>query len=143
GANHGSRPWYLRSYTRSPIVLTPPMPRVPMRVVYWGRWADSVGNVGPFSATAVGWIEGGVHHSLPGGVGVAPFGEFGSRKPVPILEDLREPGPPQRERTYVVAVLEAQYRSIHPQDIETPSLPGPEEREQRQLEAPPAESEAA
>ena len=61
GANHGGRPWYLRSYTRSPIVLAPPMASVPMRVVYWGRWADSVGNVGPFSATAVGWIEGGSH----------------------------------------------------------------------------------
>jgi hypothetical protein len=35
------------------------MARVPMRVVYWGRWADSVGNVGPFSATAAAWIEAG------------------------------------------------------------------------------------
>jgi hypothetical protein len=53
------RPFYLRSYTRSPIRITPPMADRPMRVVYWGRWADSTGNVGPFSATAVGWVEGG------------------------------------------------------------------------------------
>jgi hypothetical protein len=50
---------YLRSYTRSPIRLTPPMAKVPMRIVYWARWADSTGNVGPFSATAAAWIEGG------------------------------------------------------------------------------------
>ena len=62
GANHGGRPWYLRSFTRNPILIVPPMSRVPMRVVYWARWADSTGNVGPFSATAVGWIEGGTHH---------------------------------------------------------------------------------
>jgi len=64
GANLASRPWYLRSYTRSPIVLIPPMARVPMRVVYWGRWADSSGNVGPFSNTVTAWIEGGSHHLM-------------------------------------------------------------------------------
>jgi hypothetical protein len=62
GANHAGRPWYLRSFTRSPIVLAPPMTRVPMRVVYWGRWSDSTGNVGPFSKTAAAWIEGGSEH---------------------------------------------------------------------------------
>ena len=50
-----------------------------MRVVYWGRWADSSGNVGPFSATAAGWIEGGSHRLLPGGLGMQ-IAEFG--KPV-------------------------------------------------------------
>src|SRR5206468_1628916 len=64
GANLASRPWYLRSYTRSPIRIIPPLARMPMQVVYWGRWADSAGNVGPFSATAVAWIEGGSHHRL-------------------------------------------------------------------------------
>lgn len=64
GANLNSRPWYLRSYSRSPIVLVPPMARVPMRVVYWGRWADSSGGVGPFSKTVTAWIEGGSHHLM-------------------------------------------------------------------------------
>ena len=85
GANHAGRPWYLRSYTRSPIKLTPPMARVPMCVVYWGRWADSTGNVGPFSATAVAWIEGGTHALLPGGTGFTRTA-FGAAS-VPILED--------------------------------------------------------
>jgi hypothetical protein len=56
----GSRPFYLRSYTRSPIRLYPPIANVPMRVIYWARWADTAGNVGPFSET-VGWVEGGSH----------------------------------------------------------------------------------
>jgi hypothetical protein len=58
----GGRPWYLRSYTTSPIRVAPPIPPVSMLVVYWARWADAKGNVGPFSATlrtrAEGW--GGV-----------------------------------------------------------------------------------
>ena len=66
GANLASRPWYLRSYTRSPIRLVPPLARMPMQVVYWGRWADSAGSVGPFSATAVAWIEGGRASSSTG-----------------------------------------------------------------------------
>ena len=57
----GSRPFYLRSYTRSPIRLYPPIANVPMRVIYWARWADTAGKVGPFSETTVGWIEGGSH----------------------------------------------------------------------------------
>src|SRR5690242_90192 len=89
GANLGGRPWYLRSFTRNPIIIAPPMPRVPMRVVYWGRWADSVGNVGPFSATTVGWIEGGTHHALPGGAGTG----IGRVKALPIFDDARDPGP--------------------------------------------------
>ena len=58
----GARPFYVRSYARSPIRLMPPRAKVPMRVVYWARWADSVGNVGPMSATAAGWVEGGSLH---------------------------------------------------------------------------------
>lgn len=57
----GTRPFYLRSYARSPIRLFPPIANVPMRVVYWARWADTAGNVGPFSKTAAGWVEGGSH----------------------------------------------------------------------------------
>jgi hypothetical protein len=140
GANHGSRPWYLRSFTRSPIKLTPPMARVPMRVVYWGRWADSLGNVGPFSATAVAWIEGGSNAFLPGGTGMT-LGSLSGRKPVPILEDLQPIGPANREAKYSVAVLEVQYESLNLRDAD-PMLPAPDERPMRQLEAPPT-SEAA
>ena len=139
GANHGSRPWYLRSYTKSPIVLVPPMARVPMRMLYWGRWADSTGAVGPFSATVAGWIEGGTHHvGLPG----APALTMGfGHKPVPILEDARDPaGPATRERTYVVAVMEAQYHSMNPRQVSVSvSLPAPPERDEpRRLEGPQA-----
>jgi hypothetical protein len=122
GANHSGRPWYLRSFTRSPIVLAPPMTRVPMRVVYWGRWADSSGNVGPFSATAVAWIEGGSSHSLPGGIGmVVP----GARQPAALLEEANPPG--RRAQTISVLVMEAQYQSFHPQQVPqaAPQLQGP------------------
>ena len=60
----GGWPLYLRSYTRSPAEVEFPMPRSgPMMVVYWGRWADATGEVGPFSATleahVEGWVEAG------------------------------------------------------------------------------------
>jgi len=130
GANHGGRPWYLRSYTRSPIVLAPPMTLVPMRVVYWGRWADSAGNVGPFSATAVGWIGGGVHAHLPGGVGaVAP----GSAPRPALLPDQNGGGNP----TISVLVLEAQYESFHPHALPQVSTP-----ESHRLQGPGAEEAA-
>jgi hypothetical protein len=106
-ANLAGRPWYLRSYTRSPIVVAPPMTRVPMRVIYWGRWADSTGNVGPFSATAAAWIEGGSAHSLPGGVGMTVPG---ARKPAALIETAATAG--GREQTINVLVLEAQYQSL-------------------------------
>lgn len=133
GANHGGRPWYLRSYTRNPIVLAPPMARVPMRVVYWGRWADSTGNVGPFSATCAAWIEGGTHHALPGGM-------FNGRNAPPILEDAAASGP-AREQRYRVALVEVRCASMLPQEMGA-MLPAPEAPEPRRLEAPPA-SEAA
>jgi len=139
GANHAGRPWYLRSFTRSPIVLAPPMTRVPMRIVYWGRWADSTGNVGPFSATAVGWIEGGSAHYLPGGIGASVPG---MRKLAPMLQDAAEPA--GRGETVRVLVLEAQYQSYQQTIVDAaPQLPAPTEREpRRQLEGPVA-SEAA
>jgi hypothetical protein len=130
GANHGGRPWYLRSYTRSPIVLAPPMPRVPMRILYWGRWADAAGAVGPFSATCAGWVEGGSHRHLPGAVMM----QMG--KPAPKL--LEEPVLPSREQKYSVAVLEVHCQSFAPTLTVLPE-PRPETR---QLEGP-AESEAA
>ena len=52
---------YLRSYTRTPIEVEFPVPPRPMMLVYWGRWADSRGEVGPFSpavkARPEGWSE--------------------------------------------------------------------------------------
>ena len=54
----GGRPWYLRSFTSSPIKVQHPVPPVPMLVVYWARWADAKGNVGPFSQTCVARVEG-------------------------------------------------------------------------------------
>jgi hypothetical protein len=142
GVSHGSWAWYLRSYTRSPIKLMPPIASVPMRVVYWGRWADSLGNVGPFSATAVAWIEGGTHRFLPGGVGMGGFGSLGGREEVPILDVERaDAGREGRDQKYSVAVLEAKYASLAPQQV-PPALPEPVEGEVRRLEGPP-ESEAA
>ncbi len=144
GANHGGRPWYLRSYTRSPIVLAPPMARVPMRVVYWARWADSVGNVGPFSATAAAWIEGGSQSWLPGSARVAMPGALEVKNPMPILQDATTTGPAGREQAYIVAVLEAQFQSLNPQQIEAQfvaaALPAPTERETRQIEGPASEA---
>jgi len=130
GANHGGRPWYLRSFTRSPIVLAPPMTRVPMRVIYWGRWADSSGNVGPFSATAAAWIECASSQFLPGGVGALP----GARRAELMLEDAGAPA--EREQRISVMVLEAQYQSFHPQISALPA------HQQRQIEGSPAEEAA-
>jgi hypothetical protein len=134
GANHGGRPWYLWSYTRSPIVIAPPMPRVPMRVLYWGRWAGSGGgpeNVGPFSATAAGWIEGGTHGYLPGGLSLQ-MGNFG-RDQQKLIE--AEPKlPANREERYSVAVLEVYTQSF---------IANPAPEEPRQLEGPVEESQAA
>jgi hypothetical protein len=129
GANLASRPWYLRSFTRSPIKLVPPMARLPMRVVYWGRWADSAGNVGPFSATTSAWIEGGMMRQF------AP--QFGGRKQIAEQQDQALPGPKQRSAEYSVAVLEAFYQSQHPTEV--PQLPA---ADAKQLEGPEA-SEAA
>jgi hypothetical protein len=142
GTNYSGRPWYLRSYTRSPIRLTPPMARVPMRVVYWGRWADSSGEVGPFSATAVAWIEGGSQSHLPGAMGMT-LGLGLDTQPQPQLVDATAgralPGPDERDVTYRVAVMEVQVQSMQP------SLPATPHREVRQLEGPSPDeaSEAA
>ena len=54
----GGRPWYLGSFTKSPIRISPPVPPVPMLVVYWARWADSSCRVGPFSNTCQSRWEG-------------------------------------------------------------------------------------
>ena len=54
----GGRPWYLGSFTKSPCKVDHPKPPVPMLVVYWGRWADKHGKVGPFSQTCQARVEG-------------------------------------------------------------------------------------
>jgi hypothetical protein len=101
----GGRPWYLRSYTRSPIVLVPPMARVPMRVVYWGRWADSCGGVGPFSKTVVAWVEGGTHHVS------TPQCNRKVESMMPMLEDGAASQISQHQVQCRLMVLEAQYQS--------------------------------
>lgn len=130
GATPGSRPLYLRSFTRSPITLTPPMARVPMRVVYWGRWADSAGNVGPFSSTAVGWIEGGTHHLMGG----ARPG-FDMPKMIDVSPDsLQDRAQIEHGTTVYVALLEAQQRAPG-HAIVARELRSQENEPPRQLEA--------
>lgn len=60
-------PWYLRSFTKSPMEVEFPLPAQPMLVVYWARWADATGDVSRFSKTCVARIEGWTPHanSLP------------------------------------------------------------------------------
>ncbi len=53
------RAWYVRSFTRSPIELAFPVPATAMLVVYWARWADAKGEVGPISKTCRARVEGG------------------------------------------------------------------------------------
>ena len=116
------------------------MARVPMRVVYWGRWADATGNVGPFSETVVGWVEGGAH--LPA---LAP--SLHHTKQLKLLEDVGPRALPEGpESVYVVAVMQAQYESLMralpalPESGEgvatsTAALPAPA-REVLQIEGP-------
>lgn len=59
-----TRPIYVRSYTKSPIRIVPPMADRAMRVVYFARWADASGEVGPIGKPAMGWVEGGTHHLM-------------------------------------------------------------------------------
>jgi hypothetical protein len=57
------RPWYLRSFTRSPMKVKFPVPTTPMKVVYWARWANATGETGPWSKTCeaglAGWPNAG------------------------------------------------------------------------------------
>ncbi|MFG0331213.1 MAG: hypothetical protein ACF8PN_15100 [Phycisphaerales bacterium] len=54
----GDRPWYLRSFTTSPMRVKFPKPDAPRLVVYWARWADTRGEVGRWSPTVVAGVEG-------------------------------------------------------------------------------------
>jgi hypothetical protein len=50
---------YLRSYTRSRMQIAHPQPAKPMLITYFARWADSTGEVGPFSLALPTTIVGG------------------------------------------------------------------------------------
>jgi hypothetical protein len=51
GQRTGGHRFYLRSFKRSPLTIEYPKCDEPMRIVYWGCWADSSGKQGPFSQT--------------------------------------------------------------------------------------------
>lgn len=72
GQLSGGRLWYLRSFTNSRFEVDFPVlaDGTPMLVVYWGRWADACGGVGPFSRTCVARVEGGSNMALPQGTRV-------------------------------------------------------------------------
>jgi hypothetical protein len=81
------RPWYLRSFTRSRMEVKFPMPPVPMMIVYWGRWADSKGEVGPWSQTVAARVEGWASpaHEVEvstGAVAALPDGLHGGKREV-------------------------------------------------------------
>lgn len=61
GQLSGGRLWYLRSFSTSRFEVEFPVldDGSPALVVYWGRWADARGGVGPFSQTCVARMEGG------------------------------------------------------------------------------------
>lgn len=93
-----SRPVYVRSYTKSPIRLVPPMADVPMRVIYFARWADADGNVGPMTGAVEGWVEGGRHHLMNG--------PLMGHKPVMRIDV--SPETVTRETTVLVAMITGQ-----------------------------------
>ena len=55
--NRTGRAWYLRSFTTNPSRVEFPMPKEPMLVVYWGRWAAATGEVGRWSQTVTARVE--------------------------------------------------------------------------------------
>lgn len=138
GEVRGSRPFYVRSFTRSPIRFIPPMANVAMRVVYWARWADSTGNVGPFSATAVGWIEGGWHAQLD----AARPGEQRTTL-IDMTDDMHAP---EQQTTVVVALFEAiqnngaRQRTVVTSNEAARAFGEPVQRDARQLEGPATEA---
>ena len=91
GRRHGGMQWYLRSYTRSPIKVEYPKSERPMRVVYWGRWANATGETGPFSKTCegpvVGWSNAGALEDKRKGSRVVVSLR---RRALPLLEEAEE-----------------------------------------------------
>jgi hypothetical protein len=130
---------YLRSYVRSPIRLVPPMAERPMRVVYWGRWADASGDVGPFSAAAVGWVEGGSHHLMGPAVPGASLGGLAPGEERPKMIEVGEPGAQQMR--VMVAVMQAQRRYLEgPRAVDAQALAGDADSTGiKQLNGPPPE----
>ena len=59
------RPWYQRSFTKNPIEAAFPVPSMPMLIVYWARWADSMGNISRYSETCIARVEGWTPKALP------------------------------------------------------------------------------
>jgi hypothetical protein len=106
----------------------PPLARVPMLVVYWGRWADATGAFGPWCSTVVSRVEGYSRHAMGAAIG--------SNRRVRILEDPSATGG-GRDQKYSVAVRDAQYEYLNQPLIDAP------QREKPQIEGPSAASEAA
>jgi hypothetical protein len=109
-----------------------------MLVVYWGRWADATGNVGPWSNTVVGRVEGWSDRMLLSA-------SVSSTKPAQICED---PFPALRVEKYSVAVRDAQYEYLNAPGAKVPTAPpllAPAEGERtRRLEGPlPSDAEEA
>lgn len=77
GERSGGRHWYLRSYTTSRFEVDYPVmdDGTPVRVVYWGRWADAKGGFGPFSETCVACVEG-----APGLLGIREAPLLGAKR---------------------------------------------------------------
>jgi hypothetical protein len=81
GQRTGGWNWYLGSYSRSPIKVNYPKTTGRVQVVYWGRWANSTGETGPFSSALVTASEDFSYTApaLPapsdGGAGADGFGQ--------------------------------------------------------------------
>ena len=74
--------------TRSPIEVKFPMPATPARIVYWARWADATGEVGPFSKSC----DAGIVCSRRGaGLRIEDQRDRDSRRPILIIERLDTP----------------------------------------------------
>ena len=105
-----------------------------MMIVYWGRWADAIGNVGPWSKTITTRIEGYWPHA------VGPH-FIGGPKPQRVLEDPAAEPATGRAAHITIAVLDSQYLAMNPQHVSA-ALPDQSKREVRQLEGPAIEEAA-
>ncbi|MGB7159019.1 MAG: hypothetical protein WBD40_13200, partial [Tepidisphaeraceae bacterium] len=127
---YGEHPWHLGGFARSRFKVEPRIPNVPMLIVYWGRWAGSNNDMGPWSATCATRIEGWPQHVWRGALG--------SRKVTPLVDASAAQDAARGASSYSMIVRDARsdYRN------RPPALPEPDDAPQRQLEGP-AESEAA
>lgn len=78
GAAPGKKPGegarYLRSFSSSPMKVEFPMTDEPMLVIYWGRWADATGEVGPWSQPVIAGVEGWKQTIVAGPEGGSAYG---------------------------------------------------------------------